>query len=231
MSSEQAVYTIAHEHGIDIAKHLSKEETAEVRQLVSGLRTGRAPVPVSATNGKPARSKSRPKPVLVSIAEFPESKLPLITAAHAKEAKLMAERVYPKLYLFENSLRDMVERVLKTTYGNDWWIKAVPKKVQEKAAEHKAAEANDPWHGRRGTRELDYILLSQLWDIIKHQWKHFGHLFPNQAWIEGLTTNDMNVSRRVIAHMNPLGDDDVKNIEAAFNKWAKQLRAIEGLLP
>jgi hypothetical protein len=29
-------------------------------------------------------------------------------------------------------------------------------------------------------------------------------LFPNQAWVETLITNDMNVSRRPLAHMHPL---------------------------
>lgn len=230
MNTEQAVYTIAHEQGIDIAKHLSKEETAEVRQLVSGLRARGAQEP-AAPKGRQTLGRTKPKPVLVSIAGFPEANLPGMTATHAKEAKLMAERVYPKLYLFENSLRDVIERVLKATYGIDWWTKAVPKKVRDRVAEHKAAESKDPWHGKRGNRELDYLLLSQLWDIIKHQWKQFAPLFPNQAWIEGLITNDMNVSRRVVAHMNPLADDDVKNIEAAFNKWGKQLRAIEDQLP
>jgi hypothetical protein len=39
MSTEHAVYTIAFEHGIDIAKELDAEETAEVRRLVSALRS------------------------------------------------------------------------------------------------------------------------------------------------------------------------------------------------
>lgn len=37
MSTEHAVYTIAVEHGIDIAKELGPEEPAEVRRLVAGL--------------------------------------------------------------------------------------------------------------------------------------------------------------------------------------------------
>jgi hypothetical protein len=41
----------------------------------------------------------------------------------------------------------------------------------------------------------------------------------------------MNVSRRVVAHMNPLEEDDVKNIEAAYRKWAKQRKAIDDKLP
>jgi hypothetical protein len=49
--------------------------------------------------------------------------------------------------------------------------------------------------------------------------------------VETLITSDMNVSRRVLAHMNPLAADDVKNIEAAFRKWVRQLQAVASLIP
>jgi len=61
--------------------------------------------------------------------------------------------------------------------------------------------------------------------------KHFAPLFPDQAWIQTLITRDMNVSRRVLAHMNPLAADDVSNIETAFRKWVNQLRAVEAQIP
>jgi hypothetical protein len=41
----------------------------------------------------------------------------------------------------------------------------------------------------------------------------------------------MNVSRRPLAHMNPLSVDDVTDVEVAFRKWVKQLRAVENLIP
>ena len=41
----------------------------------------------------------------------------------------------------------------------------------------------------------------------------------------------MNVSRRVLAHMTPLDTDEVKNLEAAFRKWTKQLKGVEDKLP
>ncbi len=226
MSTEHAVYTIAHEHGIDIAKHLSKDETADVRRLLADLGARNAAVVQAQSAGNAKGREGKAKQVLVSIKGLPD-KLSGMAGSHAREAKVMAERVYPRLYLFENSLRDLIERVLKAEYGDEWWASAVTRKVRETAAGHKAAEAKDQWHGKRGGRGIDYVFLSQLWDIIKHNWTHFSDLFPNQAWIEGLITNDMNVSRRVVAHMNPLADDDVKNIEAAFRKRTKQLKAID----
>ena len=44
-------------------------------------------------------------------------------------------------------------------------------------------------------------------------------------------TSDMNVSRRVLAHMNPLAVDDVTNVETRFKVWVKQLQAVERLIP
>lgn len=233
MSTEHAVYTLAHENGIDVSKHLSKEETTEVRSLVAQLRSASPTQPESPTNGRQSRRSSKPKPAVVAIrgGGLDADALPGMTAARAKEMKTMAEKVYPRLYFFENSLRDLIERVLSDAFGADWWEKAVPSKIKDKAREHKEAEATDAWHGKRGSRELDYILLSQLWGVMNHNWSRFKPYFPNKAWIEDLITNEMNVSRRVIAHMNPLSDDDVHNVVGAFKKWEKQLRAIHKKLP
>lgn len=133
--------------------------------------------------------------------------------------------------VFENSVRDLIQMVLENALGPNWWTVGVPKKVQETAKKHKAAQAKDPWHSSTGRREIDYIFLNELWAIIKARWVIFKTLFPSQAWVEVLITSDMNVSRRVLAHMNPLHPDDTRNIEAAFRKWTKQLQAVKHKLP
>jgi hypothetical protein len=48
---------------------------------------------------------------------------------------------------------------------------------------------------------------------------------PVRVW------DHVNVSRYVLAHMNPLDADDIKNIEAGFLRWTKQLKGIEARLP
>ena len=55
-------------------------------------------------------------------------------------------------------------------------------------------------------------------------------MFERVSWFQELV-NDLNVSRRVAAHMNPLDSDDVKNVEAAVRKWTKLLQAKEDQLP
>ena len=145
MTTEHAVYTFAHEHGVDIGKELDAAETAEVRSLVSQLRA-MSSVPTSATNGsRTTRATAKaPKSVVVTIAGVNVEKLPGMTAAHAKGAKMMAEKVYPTVYVFENSVRDLIERVLKAQFGSDWWTQAVPAKVQTTAQKHKDDEKKGP---------------------------------------------------------------------------------------
>jgi Swt1-like HEPN len=161
------------------------------------------------------------KTAKVTIAGVDVGTIPAVKPQHASEAKVMAEKVYPTVYIFENSVRDLIERALQAQFGANWWTTAIPGRSRRPPRKHKADEKSDPWHGRRGTREIDYVFLVDLWAIIKHQWKHFKALFPNQAWVETLITNDMNVSRRPLAHMNPLSVDDVTNVEVAFREWVK----------
>lgn len=229
-TNEQALYTLAHDNGLKLSHYLTADQIAEVRGLVQAL-----PAPAVApakTNGSRTAKKSSPRTVSVSVANTKFGDIPGLKPSHANEAKAMAERVYPLLYVFENSVRDLIELVLKAKYGNDWWTAAVPLKVREAADELKIDEKKDTYHGKRGRRDIDYLLLTQLWKIINHKWKDFEPLFPpGKHWVQSMIENDMNVSRRPIAHMNPLEDDDIKNVETAFRKWVKNLKAVADKLP
>ena len=229
-TNEQALYTLAHDNGLKLSHYLTADQIAEVRGLVQAR-----PAPAAApakTNGSRAAKKSSPRTLSVSIANTKFGDIPGLKPSHANEAKAMAERVYPLLYVFENSVRDLIELVLKAKYGNDWWTAAVPLKVREAAEQLRTDEKKDTYHGKRGRRDIDYLLLTQLWKIINHKWKDFEPLFPpGKHWVQSMIENDMNVSRRPIAHMNLLEDDDIKNVETAFRKWVKNLEAVADRLP
>lgn len=236
MSTDLATYTIAHEKGLDLSKYLDQDTTREVRGLVADLRNGKSrngggtDAPSSRQGQRKATAR---KSVNVTIAgvDLDKIKIPALKQSHADAAKRMSERVYPLVYIFENSVRDLIELVLKDAFGKDWWTTAVPREVQKTATKHKEAEKKDPWHSQRGAREIDYIFLNELWAIIKHQWKQFKPLFPDQAWVQTMITRNMNVSRLVLAHMNPLAADDINGLEASFRQWTKQLQAVEDKLP
>jgi hypothetical protein len=223
MSTEDATYTIAHESGIDVSKFLTPDETARVATLVSQLKTVQPAA--RATNGRATRSRpAAPKQAVVTIGGLNIEKLPGMSAKHAAEAKRMSN-VNAAMYVFENSLRDIIERVLRKQHGDDWWANGVSQGIQDIHTERKAKEKDDPWHGARGARPIDYVDLEHLAKIIKQNWSLFEKIFPSQVWIESLIRHNMNVSRRPVAHMNPLSDDDVKNVEHALRNYAKVLKA------
>ena len=56
------------------------------------------------------------------------------------------------------------------------------------------------------------------------------HPAGRDDWVENLV-EDLNVSRRVIAHMSALSADDTASVENTFRKWVRQLQGVEGILP
>lgn len=231
-TNEQALFVLAHDHGLKLSNYLTAEQIGEVRGLVQGRPAPVVAVPANSNEGRPARKVRSPRLVAMTIGTTKYGEIPGLKASHASEAKAMAEKVYPLLYVFENSLRDLIELVLKAKYGDDWWTKAVPEKVREAANDLKEQEKKDTFHGKRGRRDIDYLLLTQLWKIINHKWKDFEALFPpGKHWVQSMIENDMNVARRPIAHMNPLEEDDIKNVETAFRKWVLNLKAVSDKLP
>jgi Swt1-like HEPN len=230
-TNQQALWALAHENRMRLANYLTAEQIAEVRNLVPSRP---APATAKQSNGRaaPVRRKPSARTVAMTIGLEKHGEIPALKPLHATEAKAMAERVYPLLYVFENSLRDLIEVVLKAKYGDDWWTKAVPSKVREAADDLKQKETKDTYHGKRGRRDIDYLLLTQLWKIVNNKWKDFEPLFPpGKHWVQSVIENDMNVSRRPIAHMNPLEDDDIKNVETTFRKWVRNLQAVADKLP
>ncbi len=233
MSTPGAAYTIAFDTGIDISKFLTVEETEAVRYLVAQLHVRQGGgEPKSATRPPSKGSSKAPKPALVSLAGVKIERLPGMSAAKAREAKTMSEKVYPTIYVFENSARELIAGVLRAEFGEDWWQKVVPRRVRDAAQERKDGEGDDPWHGGRGASMIDYTLLSDLPGIVNANdtWPHFKPIFVRKSFFEELV-NDFNVSGRVSAHMNPISVDDRKHLEAAFRKWSATLKAKKEFLP
>lgn len=225
MSTEDAVYVIAHQNGIDISRRLDAETVQRVNRHVSG--GGR-----SGPTGDRRAPHGTKKAAIVTIAGIGVDRVPGMTAAHARDAERMAKRVYPVLYVFENSLRDVINSVLTVKVGVDWFDKLAPKRLKEKVTDRRKAEGADAWHSKRGLHELHYLDLRDLATIVKGQkaWLHFKELLPRENWLDGVI-DDMNVSRRPAAHMNPLSGDDIKQIEAGFARWARQMKAHKDLIP
>jgi hypothetical protein len=148
MSTELAVYTIAFENRIDVSKELTREDTAEVRALVAQLRNGQQPASSPIPSRPLSYAPKSPKPVTLKIADVDFGDIPALRPVHAGEAKLMSEKVYPLIYIFENSVRDLIERILSWSFGQSCWGTAAPKGPRETAQKHLDAERKDPWRSK-----------------------------------------------------------------------------------
>jgi HEPN superfamily Swt1-like protein len=232
MSTEDAQYVLAHQNRVRELRHLDSATLTRVSEYVSRLNGGAA----ASSTARTPRARAVPSAtnaVVVNVPGFKMQEVPGITVAHAKEAERMANRVYPLLYLFENSARDVITRVLKSAKGDKWWEEIVPDRVQQQAKGNIEREGKEAWHGKRSVDPIDYVDLPQLAVIVTDDniWPYFRGLFTNRkSWFEGLV-QDLNVSRRVAAHMNPLAVDDIQSVEFIFKKWVKQLQAVKDRLP
>jgi hypothetical protein len=69
------------------------------------------------------------------------------------EATAMA-RVFPLLYVLENSIRELIKRVMSAKFGEDWWNtelnKGKLKNVHQKAETRMLSEKKSSWHQKRG---------------------------------------------------------------------------------
>jgi hypothetical protein len=223
MSTEDGTYVLAHQEGLDLTKYLDKTTVDRVRSL---LPAGGVALPSSSPSRR-ARSAPATRPVRIAPSlELVDAMLPSGVAA---DASRMAS-VYPKLYVFENSIRNVIIRVLRSRYGKDWWNSRVPTAVQKSVADRKAKEAKTPWHGKRGTDDIYYSNFGDLRDIITKNWSDFESIFLKQPWITQ-RLDELEPPRNILAHNNPLSKQEEARIDLYFNDWIALLNDRRGLIP
>lgn len=221
MSTEEAVYVIAHVEGLDVSKYLSAEETSRVRELVPRV-PGK-----SAGGGRSSEKRRQSRQVMIKIGSDAPAVDALLSTTMAKDAAKMAE-IYPKFYVFENSLRCVIMRMLETAHGADWWTSRTPPAVQRGVEGRKREEEKRPWHGKRGQHEIFYSDFKDLRRLIDKNWPVFEPLFPNRPWITRIL-DELEPLRNVLAHHNPIGERDQKRLEIYFADWLDLLQSKRSL--
>jgi len=207
-----AAYILAARLGVDISKHnLSDEELEKVRKLSMVA----PPVLLS----KKESSKRRKKPSYIKIGER-EIEDSILPSKLLREAEEMSE-IYKLLYIFENSLRYIIMRTMEKRFGKDWW-KHVSRKIREKVANRKRSEERHRYHGRRGAHEIFYTDIDDLASIIKTYWECFKEIFPSQEWVVA-RINEIELSRNIVAHNNPLSKRDIRRLKVYFDDWLRQI--------
>ena len=224
ITRNDALLLVAANAGITIARYVQDQPTLDrIRQL---RQSQPSPPPKNSPN---ARDGSVTRAVPVGIARDLQMADPVLPERIIGEARMMAERVYPKLYIFENSVREVILRVMRKAHGPNWWD-MVPIGVQREIERRKADEKRRPWHGKRGAHEIYYTDIADLTRIANSNPALFKDLFPDLTWfnhIVGVITPSRNVS----SHHNPLRADDVRRIDVYLKDWHNHIRANLHLIP
>ena len=229
MSTEEATYLIAHEEGLGIDRYLDRDQVDRIRALHTA-NPNRIP-------GDTAGSK-RKKPAATAAREirFPgefKTSNPLLAPAKLNEAVAMA-KLYPMLYVLENSIRELIKRVMHDAHGEGWWdnqlTKGKLKNVRKTASDRMRTEKKHSWHQRRGSHPIDYVDIKDLESIILAKKSLFiPDIIPDQAWFEQFM-RELYPSRNVLCHMNPLDSDNVHDMCLRARKWEKILTEMKKCL-
>lgn len=213
ISKEMAAYLLAAERGIDISKILPEKELAKLRDL--------GKIRPSIIREKKAPKKKASKQIIINIAKEFRVVDPFLPVKLIKQATEMS-RVYPIVYLFENSVRNLIQVVLEGKYGPNWWDDKIPRNVKRDVEKRLIKEKENRWHGKRGAHKIFYTNIGDLNSIIATNWSDFKDIFPSQTWIKS-RIDEIELSRNIIAHNNPLSDRDIKRLKLYFEDWIKQI--------
>lgn len=230
ITTEDATYTIAQREGIILDKYLDRDTVNHVRgiiQQITHITQGTTTIAKLARKGK--RESEKKQIVIVFPKEFTVTD-PILEKKRLLEARDMAA-IYPLLYVLENSIREVIDRFMTSTYGNNWWESKAPRALKRTVSIRMSDEEKNSWHQRRGARPVDYLDFIQLSDLMRNIEKEVApDIIPSVEWFTQLV-NEVYKSRCVVCHMNPLDADNTEAVKLRFRQWQKQISAKKALIP
>lgn len=234
MPNDVALLIVAQEAGVPI--HRWVKDAAILAQVATFNAQRPARQQASATPGTQPSKRTADRPATGRNPEFGLDGINVpagvLSVKHFKDAEQMARHVYPLLYAFENSAREFIDGHLTTVYGKDWWddpklVGTAPRRTVEIA---RKAAAEDRTHSARNDRPIYYTTFGDLVSIVESEQgrKVFKRpLFPRPSWFTELVKSSEH-TRNIVAHMNPLRQQDIKRLRVDFEDWLNQ---IKGHLP
>ncbi|MFL5897150.1 MAG: hypothetical protein ACJ76D_01595 [Solirubrobacterales bacterium] len=229
MPTDIATYVIAQQQGLRLDQYLDLEMIQTVNSFLAQVEAKEgAGSAQSDTSRRPSsRAGSATAPSQITFAKF---KVPLdaLSSTHVKEAERMAGSVYPVLYVFENSAREFIDGHLTNDSGKDWLSDSqiASRAIRETVERNRNAEKRNRYHSARNARPIYYMELSHLSTITQSEKGERifvkSKLFPRKTWFPELVGH-FEVSRNVVAHMNPLPKGDVRRLEDRLKEWLDQI--------
>jgi HEPN superfamily Swt1-like protein len=147
--------------------------------------------------------------------------LDLLDEEHLSNARRMAV-VYAAIATFENSVRDLIKKVLLGELGEEWWTQGVSEKVRKNAESKMADEERVRWHKRRGSDPLNYTTMSELISIIRNTWPRLEPYVGSIEWAAAIF-DVIERSRNVIMHSGVLDKEDIQRVGVNIRDWVKQV--------
>ena len=228
MTTEDAICVIAQREGIILDKYLDKDTVDRVRGIIQDISSVTEPQPRTIPTRKEKVKTSEGERVIVIAKEFRGSD-PILPQGKLSEAKEMAA-IYPLLYILENSIREVIDRVMTAKYGDSWWDTKAPRGLKDTVSKRMADEKKNAWHQRRGSRPVDYLDLDQLPALMRKIEKEVvPNIIPSMEWFNQLI-QEVYQSRCVVCHMNPLDSVNIQSVKVRVEQWQRQIEAKKGLI-
>ncbi|MCX6120102.1 MAG: Swt1 family HEPN domain-containing protein [Ignavibacteriales bacterium] len=206
MTTEEAVYVIAHKEGLDLSRYLKLDQLDRVRALV----------PKDMPAPRQVSPKRQPGSVKAKYA------FPLVPLSTISRAMAIGQETYPQVVVLETSIRTLIESILKKINVN-WWPDLIDPDVVKSVNRIKKKEANYPYRERRGKKDILYCNFADLKTIIDYQYPHFKFIIVDQAWFDA-KMNEIYMARNNLAHSVLLSKDDISRIALFYRDWSRLLK-------
>lgn len=219
MTTEEAVYVIAQRNAIILDKYLDKEMVDRVRVLLQQIAPA-SQVLLRGTRGK--AKEAFPEQRVIKIGKEFKFTDPILPQKKILEARDMTA-VYPLIYILENSIREFIDQIMISQYGDNWWSSKAPTELRNDVSKRMAEDQKHSWHQRRGARPIDYLDLKDLPRLMrKIEELVVPDIIPTLEWFRQLV-EEVYKSRCVVCHMNPLDKNNIQAVKVRFNHWQRQI--------
>lgn len=214
MSTDDAVYVIAHLQGIDLSRDLPLATQDRIRTLIPRELLGD-------TTKRGTKRKEKPK----TKEKGTVSSYPLVDAETIQTAFTLGNNVFPQVFILENSIRTFISNTL-CGLSEDWWTKYVPMNVQKSVAKTMRKESRYPYRRARGNHPLLYSNFADLKLIIlANSEGAFSDVLIKPDWFTA-GMDDVYMARNNLAHSIPLDPSDVDHIRLFAHEWSILLEVV-----
>lgn len=227
MTDMEAYGVIGHLANLDVAKLFSLEskELAQIRNICIQIQNnGQEPK----HEKKPTKKQKEKTVRVIRIGGNVDYSDPLLPNKVLQDAKKMTD-VYTTLYVFENSVREVISLVMTKKFGKEWWNKLTAEKATKMRQDVKGRlkqESKNAWHGKRGSHPIHYTDISDLINIFDEYWSDFSPFFPDKGWVQR-RIKEISMSRNIVDHHNPLNENDQKRVQVYFTDWSNQIATLK----